>query len=84
MGITWLGWMPGLLIANQNGWIMPTFSNYAEFFSAGIQSPQHLWLSIAFSVAVYGPLIGGIVATAIEHRQNWLNEIVAANSQYQY
>ncbi len=55
MGITWLGWIPGLLIANQNGWIMPTFSNYAEFFSAGIQSPQHLWLSIAFSVAVYGP-----------------------------
>jgi membrane protease YdiL (CAAX protease family) len=65
-GITWLGWVPGLLLANQNGWMMPSFSNYAEFIDTGIQSPEHQWLSIAFSLAVYGPLIGTLAATAME------------------
>jgi membrane protease YdiL (CAAX protease family) len=75
MGITWLGWIPSLLIANRNGWMMPTFSNYAEFFSAGIQSYQHLWLSIAFSVAVYGPLIGGLVATAMDQGKSGFTKL---------
>lgn len=53
-GIIWLGWVPGLLAANQQGWMMPSFSNYADFFEVGIQSSKHLWLSIAFSLAVFG------------------------------
>jgi membrane protease YdiL (CAAX protease family) len=65
-GITWLGWVPGLLVANQQGWMMPSFSNYADFFEIGFQSSKHQWLSIAFSLAVYGPLIGALVATTME------------------
>ena len=28
MGITWLGWIPGLIIGAQQGYIMPNFTTY--------------------------------------------------------
>lgn len=62
-GITWLGWIPGLVIGARHGHIMPNFTNYADLFATGFANRQHLWLGIAFSMGVYGPLIGALVAT---------------------
>jgi len=56
-GITWLGWLPGLIIGNRQGYIMPNFDTYAELFKSGFINSQHIALGIAFQLAVYGPLI---------------------------
>lgn len=61
-GITWLGWIPGLVIGAPQGYIMPNFDTYAELFKSGFANSQHIFLGIAFQLAVYGPLIGGLVA----------------------
>lgn len=63
MGITWLYWIPGLLIGSQQGYVMPNFDTYAALFEAGFTNTQHLLLAIAFQLGVYGPLIGSLVAT---------------------
>jgi membrane protease YdiL (CAAX protease family) len=62
-GITWLCWIPGLIIGARQGYIMPNYDTYAELFKSGFANSQHLFLGIAFQLGVYGPLIGGLVAT---------------------
>jgi membrane protease YdiL (CAAX protease family) len=62
-GITWLCWLPGLIIGSQRGYVMPNFDTYAALFEAGFEDAQHLILGITFSLGVYGPLIGALVAS---------------------
>ncbi len=65
-GITWLGWIPALVIADSQGYTLPTIANFSQVLQAGFVNLQHVLLSIMFSLAVYGPLVGGLVATRIE------------------
>jgi membrane protease YdiL (CAAX protease family) len=73
-GITWLLWLPGLIIGLQKDYIMPNFDTYHLLFEAGIENSQHLYLSIAFFFGVYGPLIGGLVATWMDGGREGLTE----------
>ena len=50
-GITWLGWIPGLVIGARQGFIMPRFDNYATLWDSGFANGLHLWLAVAFSLA---------------------------------
>lgn len=74
-GITWLGWIPGLIIGARQGYVMPNFDTYAELFKSGFATPQHLFLGIAFQLAVYGPLIGGLVATWMDSGKEGLVDL---------
>lgn len=62
-GISWLGWLPGLMIGSQQGYIMPNFDTYAALFESGFANTPHILLAIAFALGVYGPLLGDLVAT---------------------
>lgn len=42
---------------------MPNFNTYHILFETGFANTQHLLLAIAFFLGVYGPLVGGLVAT---------------------
>ena len=75
MGITWLGWIPGLVIGTQQGYLMPNFSTYVELFEIGFVNSQHIWLGIAFQFAVYGPLIGGLIATWMDGGKEGLADL---------
>jgi len=74
-GITWLGWIPGLVIGARRGYVMPNFDTYAELFRSGFANSQHLLLGIAFQLAVYGPLIGGLVATWMDGGKEALTDL---------
>ena len=65
-GITWLCWVPAMLIGAKQGYVMPNFDTYQALFAEGFINAQHIWLGIAFSLGSYGPLIGGIVAVWID------------------
>ncbi|MBN1262603.1 MAG: CPBP family intramembrane metalloprotease [Anaerolineae bacterium] len=65
-GITWLCWIPALIIARQQGYLLPTIDNTPALAQQGYANAQHRLISSVFSFAVYGPLIGGIVATWLE------------------
>lgn len=74
-GITWLGWIPGLIIGARQGYIMPNFDTYAELFKSGFANSQHIFLGVAFQLAVYGPLIGGLVATWMDSGKEGLIDL---------
>jgi hypothetical protein len=60
---TWLLWVPPLLNALPRGWAMPSPDNYAHLAAEGFTNERHLLLALTFSVAVYGPLLGALIAT---------------------
>lgn len=74
-GITWLCWIPGIVIASQQGYILPNIDTYATLFQTGFANTQHLVLSIAFGLGVYGPLIGALVATWLDGGKEGLVEL---------
>lgn len=74
-GITWLGWLPGLTIGGQQGYVMPNFTTYAELFKIGFANSQHMLLGITFQLGVYGPLIGGLVATWMDGGKEGLADL---------
>lgn len=76
-GITWICWIPGLVASWQQGYLMPNFNTYATLFEKGFASPQHLWLAIAFQLGVYGPLVGGLVATWMDRGRQGLRDLWA-------
>lgn len=74
-GITWLCWIPSLVISSQQGYIMPNFDTYAALFQSGFTNSQHLLLAILFQFGVYGPLIGGLVATWMDGGKQGLADL---------
>ena len=63
---TWLLWVPPLLGALPEGWALPSPDKYAQLAVEGFADNQHLLLAVVFSVAVYGPLLGALIATGHE------------------
>ena len=62
-GITWLCWIPSIIVSTRQGYVLPNFDTYAALFQSGFANPQHILMAIVFQLGVYGPLIGGLVAT---------------------
>ena len=75
-GITWLGWIPALVIADSQGYRLPTIANFNQVLQAGFTNSEHVLLSIMFSLAVYGPLVGGLVATRIDSGEEGLTDLL--------
>lgn len=74
-GITWLCWLPGFVIASQQGYILPNFDTYITLFRTGFANTQHLVISIVFLLGVYGPLIAALVATWLDGGRGGLIEL---------
>ncbi len=74
-GITWLCWMPGILLAYRQGYILPNFDTYDELFQTGFANTQHLLFSIVFHFGVYGPLIAALVDTWLDGGREGLIEL---------
>lgn len=74
---TWLLWIPPVMTALRQGWAMPSPDNYARLASEGFTGSQHLLLAVIFSLAVYGPLVGALLATAAEQGWRGARELLA-------
>ena len=74
-GITWLCWIPGLVIGMHQGYLMPNFDTYGALFKSGFSNSQHMRLGIAFQLGVFGPLIGGLVATWMDGGREGLSDL---------
>jgi hypothetical protein len=75
-GFTWLCWIPTLVIADTQGYPLPTLPNAAQILQSGFTNTQHVVLSIVFSLAVYGPLIGAGIAISSTSGTSGLNNLL--------
>ena len=74
---TWLLWVPPLLDAMSRGWAMPSPDKYAQLAAEGFADNRHLLLALVFSVAVYGPLLGALIATGRESGSHGVRDLLA-------
>jgi membrane protease YdiL (CAAX protease family) len=54
---------------------MPNLDSYAALFESGFVNTQHMLLAIAFALGVYGPLLGGLVATWMDGGREGLSDL---------
>lgn len=61
MGITWLLWIPSLLLVSAKGYPLPTIDYLMANRSFELINGEHFWMVLSFSLAVYGPLLAGLI-----------------------
>ncbi|MFX0075702.1 MAG: hypothetical protein ACFE96_09680, partial [Candidatus Hermodarchaeota archaeon] len=57
IGITWLFWIPTLLISALNDYFVPSILTFNQLISEGFADNLHMITFIFNQVGVYGPLI---------------------------
>jgi uncharacterized protein len=70
-------WVPPLLDALPRGWALPSPYKYAQLAAEGFANNRHVLLAVTFSVAVYGPLLGALIATGHERGSHGVRELLA-------
>jgi len=75
-GLTWLLWIPTLMIAQKNGYLLPSADQLVLLFQTGFKDSHPALVALVFSLAVYGPLVAGLVASWIESRTAGVADLV--------
>jgi uncharacterized protein len=66
LGITWLLWIPALALVSAKGYPLPTIDYLLKQRSFAIVNNEHGLAVVLFSLAVYGPLLAGLIASLME------------------
>jgi membrane protease YdiL (CAAX protease family) len=66
LGITWLLWIPALVLVSQKGYPLPTIDYLLQQRSFQFVNAAHIWAVTSFSLAVYGPVIAALLAAWVE------------------
>lgn len=74
---TWVLWIPPLLVARREGYVLPSPDQYARLAAEGFSGSRHVALAIMFSLAVYGPLVGALLALAFEQGLSGVRALLA-------
>ncbi len=74
-GLTWLGWIPALVLSQSRGYLLPMIANVRALTQNGFADSTHLLVSILFQAAVYGPLVAALAATAMDSGRAGLKEL---------
>jgi len=76
-GLTWLGWIPSLVISQRQGYLLPMMDAYGALAEQGFDGPGHVAVSLLFSLAVYGPLVAALVATSAQGGREAIGRLLA-------
>ena len=74
-GITWLCWIPTLIISTRQGYLLPTIDGFATFIQSGFSDTNHIFIVVAYSLAVYGPLVGALIVTRLDSGKAGIAEL---------
>ena len=66
LGITWVLWIPALVLVSAKGYPLPTIDYLLNHRSFAIVNSEHGLAVVLFSLAVYGPLLAGLIVTLME------------------
>ena len=77
LGFTWACWIPSLLWAQQHNYTLPTIASLSADTPFSFTNQQHILIALLFSFAVYGPLLGGFVATYMAHGKPGVRKLLS-------
>ncbi|MFQ5908829.1 MAG: hypothetical protein ACE5JE_08415 [Thermoplasmata archaeon] len=72
-GITWLFWIPTLIIASNQGWTLPT--PFVDLVSLQFADAGEALVFVFFSMAVYGPLFAALLVAYASGGRPGLREL---------
>lgn len=70
-------WLLPLSIAAEKGYLLPTAANFADLLDKGFENSEHMWLSLLFAAATYGPFLGAVAAVSLESGRAGLSRLFA-------
>ena len=74
-GITWLLWGISIALNQSKGYLMPAPGNIITLFQNGFQNSEHVFYSILFALANFGPLFAAIYAFRTEKGKKGLADL---------
>ena len=75
IGITWLFWIPTILISLTNGYFLPSILSFNQLITEGFVDGFHPIIFILNQFGVYGPLVAGLIMTFMTHKKEGLNDL---------
>lgn len=75
IGFSAVFWIIGWLMAREGGYLLPVSANFFEFLESGYQNAEHRTIALIFQAATFGPLVGALVAAAVESGKDGLLEL---------
>ena len=63
IAITWMFWIPTILIASANDYFLPSVYSFKDISSTGFKDGFHVTIFIINQMGVYGPLIAAIIVS---------------------
>lgn len=76
-GFTWLLWLPTLILARDHNLPLPTITNFTQLARDGYSSGFHLFISLLFSLAVYGPFIAALFAARADQGKAGVSSLLS-------
>lgn len=76
LGITWLFWIPTILISVANGYFLPSILTFNQLITEGFIDDLHPIIFILNQVGVYGPLIAALVVLSLNERKNGVKDLL--------
>ena len=68
IGFSAVCWITGWLMARDSGYLMPIPANFFDLRASGYQNAEHRTIALIFYAAPFGPLVGALVAAAVEEK----------------
>lgn len=76
IGITWLFWIPTLLIATANNYFMPSILTFNQLITEGFVDNLHILTFILNQIGVYGPLIAAFIIIGTTKKREGLRNLL--------
>jgi len=75
IGFSAVCWITGWLMARDSGYLMPIPANFFDLQASGYQNAEHRTIAMIFYAAPFGPLVGVLVAAAVEGGKDGVLEL---------
>lgn len=76
LGITWLFWIPTILISLANGYYLPSILTFNQLITEGFVDELHAFVFTLNQVGVYGPFIAGTLMTYFTQKEDGVKDLL--------
>ncbi|MBY9004763.1 MAG: CPBP family intramembrane metalloprotease [Candidatus Lokiarchaeota archaeon] len=76
LGITWLFWIPTILISVANGYYLPSILTFNQLITEGFVDDLHAVIFTLNQIGVYGPMIAGTLMIFFTQKKDGVKDLL--------